>query len=280
MSHLRPPRGLRSLGLCIFISAICLALSPDHARARHLSAAEVEAIPNAFPTTLLPPTNPALRPMLLRLQNVGNPMDIGKLISEVLSLGNLQVPVLVKECGTVDVGYSRKQRRILVCYEFAAEINQLLGKPREQINQIDATTAAVLVFASLHEIGHALIHTLNLPVDGPEEDVADQFAILIMLGVNDAAMARRIVQAPAAYFHHHGIEVEGKSGHDADDQHGTSEQRAREALCLLYNRYHDPEIGRVLGSAAPGCPARAARITAAWNARLAPYTRVSGGRMF
>lgn len=277
MSSVRPLRSL-SIGLCAF--AVFLALLPLRARARHLSAEEVAAIPNAFPSTLIPPTSPALRPMLQRLQNVGNPMEIGKLISEVLSLGSLLVPVVVKECGTVDVSYSRKQRRILVCYEFITEINQLLGKPRDKLNQIDSETAAVLVFASLHEISHALVHALELPVDGPEEDVADQFAILIMLGVNDAALARRIVQAPAAYFHHHGTEVEGKSGHDADDQHGTSEQRAREALCLLYSRYRDPEIGRLLGNAAPGCPARAARIAAAWNARLAPYTRVIGGRMF
>lgn len=276
----RSPSRLGLIFVGVFFLVPCAMPSLSQADERHLSAAEIDAIPSAFPTTLVPPNNPSLRPLFLRLQELSNPEGSGKLVSEVLSLGAVRVPFSVEECGASDVSYSRKKRRITLCYEFIVEVNRLLGKSRAQWFQVDSTTAAVLVFAALHEIGHALVHVLNLSVVGREEDSADQFAILLMTQVADSAFARRIVQAPSAFFYRHGVEVEGTAGHDVDDAHGTSAQRAGEALCLLYGRHRDAALGQTLGPAASGCIERAARIAAVWNARLAPYTRVAGGRMF
>ena len=52
------------------------------------------------------------------------------------------------------------------------------GRPAER----DDYVSGVLSFVFLHELGHALIHELALPITGREEDVADQLAVASLLG--------------------------------------------------------------------------------------------------
>lgn len=42
-----------------------------------------------------------------------------------------------------------------------------------------------MVFFFFHELGHALITELELPVVGPEEDVADELAIFTLIDAGD-----------------------------------------------------------------------------------------------
>lgn len=267
------------------LAALCLLFPwtlPTRAMAepQRLTMEEAEALPTAFPTTLVPPTTQSLRPVYERLRQLENPALTGKLVSIVLSLGTLRVPISVEECGVADAYYWPQKRSITLCYEHLVQANRLMGKPVAQQNQVDSTVAALVVFTAFHEIGHALVHTLSLQFPGREEDVADQFATFFMIQSGEAAFARRIVQAPAAYFSHRSQASAQSSRTAASSVHSPGLERSQNILCLLYGRYRDPEIGQKLGARAADCPAQYARAAATWNAQLAPYARVIGGKTF
>lgn len=264
--------------LALFCVVLCPLLGyAPRAESYTLSAEEIAAIPNSFPSILVPPRSPALQPLFRQLAEEVNPVEIGKMVSELYRITELRVPIRVEECGRPDVLYLPRQRLISLCYEFFLEINQLLGKAPADWYVIDRTTRAVVVFVVLHEIGHALVHLLDLQVGPRAEDAVDQFAFLMMASVKKQDLALRIVQAPAAYFRGHSVQVDTPRGHDPKDVHSTSAARSREALCLLYGRHRDPALARQLGSAAPACIPHAAEVAATWNALLSPYCRVAGG---
>ncbi|PSM31704.1 hypothetical protein BVG81_004055 [Haliangium sp. UPWRP_2] len=290
---LGPPFLIRSFLIrsCLFAALLFAFIAPLTASRpasaqsgrRHLTMAEIEALPNSLPIVLRPPTSPTLRPIYTRMVELGekfNPLNIGLLLSQVLYIESLRTPVIVEQCGAPGLHFARRQNHIRVCYELIPEVNQLLGKPRAQWFEIDSATRAFLMFAMLHEMAHALIKNLGIPVAGREEDAADQLALLFMTQAPDRELAHRILRAPAAFFFRHSIEVEGPAGHDASDEHGSSAQRAADVLCLLYGRHPDPTLAPQLSRTTAACIDFARRAAATWNARLAPHTRVDSGRMF
>lgn len=273
--------------LCASVVLAACAPSPYRGAAtttappgRYLSNAELAAIPNGFPATLVPPRSAAMARLHARMTELGNPERLGQLVSTLISLGSRRVPIVVEECGEVDAHYNARTQRIRICYEMIATANRLAGKPRPDWYVLDQDAASVLIFIALHEIGHALVDVLDLRFRGSEEDLADQFAFLLMTNINDVDLAKRLVRSPAAFFYHHGVEVEANGGHAADDVHSPSKDRAFEALCLLYGRHRDATIGRALGSDAATCIDHADGVIGMWNRLLAPYTRIDSGRTF
>lgn len=254
--------------------------APPPSENRYLSNEELAAIPNVFPATLVPPRSPAIVPLHARLAELRNPERLGQLVSTLISLGSRRVPIVVEECGEVDAHYNPRTQRIRICYEMVATANRLAGKPRPDWYVLDRDAASVLIFIALHEIGHALVDLLDLRFRGSEEDLADQFAFLLMTNINDVDFAKRLVRSPAAFFYHHGVEVEANGGHSKTDVHSPSKDRAFEALCLLYGRHRDANIGRALGTDAATCVDHAAGVIDTWNRLLAPHTRVDSGRTF
>jgi hypothetical protein len=243
----------------------------------YLTKDEIAAIDNVFPTTLVPPRDAVLMPMYERMRELQNPDGIGKLVSTLISLGARRVPITVEQCGEIDAHYNPNTETIRICYEFIANANRLAGKPETQWFALDQTAASILIFVALHEIGHALVDVFDLTFRGNEEDLADQFAFLLMTNVNDTDLVNRLVAAPAAFFYHHGQENEHRPG----DVHSPSGDRAFEAMCLLYGRHRDPGVGKALGpKVAAGCVDHAAAVVAMWNQLLEPHTRIDTGRTF
>jgi hypothetical protein len=271
--------------LPLFALAACVSggtggLAPGPASSHYLTDDEIAAIPNVFPTTFVPPAHAAFQPMYERMVELENPTVIGKLVSTLISLGDLRVPISVEECGEVDAHYVPSTQTIKICYEFIANANRLAGKPEAEWFTLDRNAAAVLAFTALHEMGHALIDVLDLPIRGREEDAADQFAFLMLTNAGDADLVNRIMVAPAVFFHHHGVEQDRTGGPSAVDVHSPSAERAFEAVCLLYGRHRDPDLGVALDDQAAGCITHAAEIVDRWNAYLVAYTRLDNGRTF
>jgi hypothetical protein len=265
----------------ILLAACVSSTASPPASQHYLSKDEIAAIPNVFPTTFVPPEHSAFAPMYERMKELENPTVIGQLVSTLISLGDLRVPISVEECGEITAHYAPSTRSIKICYEFVANANRLAGKPEAEWFVLDRNAAAVLAFTALHEMGHALIDVLALPVGGArEEDAADQFAFLIMTNASDAELVGQIMAAPAVFFHHHGLEQDEAGGPSADDVHSPSAQRAFEAICILYGRHRDAELGEALAAAADGCITHAADVIDTWNGYLAAHTRLDTGRTF
>jgi Putative metallopeptidase len=90
-----------------------------------------------------------------------------------------------------------------------------------------------LLFGLLHEIGHAIIVEMNLPVLGRMEDAADSYAIVAMLDVGTDVSRDVLVDAARGWFL--SAERNQKEGLPPRfyGEHGIDQQRAYEIVCLM-----------------------------------------------
>jgi hypothetical protein len=90
-----------------------------------------------------------------------------------------------------------------------------------------------MLFAFVHEMGHAVIHEMELPVLGREEDAADAYAILMALKVGTKMSHGVLVEASKAWFLMNKRDQREGTQPDAWDAHGLDEQRAYQIVCLM-----------------------------------------------
>ncbi|PIE08985.1 MAG: hypothetical protein CSA73_00910 [Rhodobacterales bacterium] len=106
--------------------------------------------------------------------------------------------------------------------------------PRQQFIQSN------VIETLYHELGHALIDILDLPVYGNEEFAADVFSVILMNRLHDkeevARLARNVAGAYAEEARR--AKLRGQT-HDAWDIHGSDMQRYYNLACLFYGA--DPE---------------------------------------
>jgi Putative metallopeptidase len=111
------------------------------------------------------------------------------------------------------------------------------GLKRLSQQQRQATVEFVIgnmLFVASHEMGHAVISELELPVLGREEDAADDFAILAALRIVANQFSHRVlVGATKGWFL--SAQRDRKEGDQPTyyERHGLSEQRAYQIVCLM-----------------------------------------------
>src|SRR5687768_10177445 len=98
-----------------------------------------------------------------------------------------QIDVVAADCGRVNAYYDPHTRTVILCHELVAVIAGAFDN-HDYLRQ-------VLLFVAMHELGHAVIDVLDLPVVGREEDAADQFATLFFVNPGDLALIVGVVQA-------------------------------------------------------------------------------------
>ena len=96
----------------------------------------------------------------------------------------------------------------------------------------------VFTFVFLHELGHALVHVLDLPITGKEEDVVDQLAVVMILAdeddEDDKEFKERIfrVNSAAIWFE---LKMQEGYGHESyAGVHSLNAQRFHNLLCWMY----------------------------------------------
>lgn len=145
-------------------------------------------------------------------------------------------PVLVKAapCGEVDAWYA--DGTVTVCYEYMEYILKVAhksGRP-QGLRARDAVVGAALdVF--FHEMGHAIVDLLDIPVLGREEDAADQISIYLLLQFRKEKSVP-LVQGVAWLMSQETRDALAKDSKLADfaDEHGLPAQRYFNVLCLAY----------------------------------------------
>ena len=91
-----------------------------------------------------------------------------------------------------------------------------------------------------HEMGHALIDTMQLPVFGPEEFAADFFAAVLLDRVHGEKVTRQLIEdVTRSYQEDHRADRAAGNSTSAWDTHGTPMQRYYNLACLYYGA--DPE---------------------------------------
>lgn len=181
-----------------------------------------------------------------------------------------QVPVVFDACGQPNAFYSAEDKAVVFCYEFLALFDEMFSQLDMSDEEVFESTVGATVFFLLHEIGHALVDVLEIPITGREEDAVDDLAALILIEVE----AQDDLLTAADAFDLLAIQVE-ESGEEPSywDEHSLSVQRAYAMACVLfgsdpeeYAELVDPEL--LPEERARRCPAEFEQKSRSWDQLL------------
>lgn len=182
------------------------------------------------------------------------------------------IAIRFQDCGEANAFYQTEpqNRQIVMCYELIVKMTEdfeKLNKSGLEAALSDAIYASIFVF--YHELGHALIDVLQLPVVGKEEDAVDQFSAIILLNSEAEELAQKTILNAAAWF---GIKPEIP----AWDEHAPNDVRFYYLVCLVYGsdtkKYEPLTDTKILPQArASRCPREYEKIAASWSKLLLPH---------
>jgi hypothetical protein len=160
----------------------------------------------------------------------------------------------------------------------AAEVPYLKPLPARQRQAHVEFVFGNVLFVAAHELGHALVSEMKLPILGREEDAADVFAILTALWIGDQLSHRVLEDAAKGWFL--AARRDKREGRTLDyyERHGLNEQRAYQIVCLMFGS--DPVKFKVLADETRLPPDRRRTcvwdyktVVSSWENVLAPHRR-------
>ncbi len=181
-----------------------------------------------------------------------------------------------KDCGEANAFYNPNDQSITMCYELMEHFYQLYKTDGYTEDDAYDSMFGAVRFVFLHEIGHALIDTYNLPITANEEDAADRCSSFICIEELGDGGVKSILAAADAF------RIESKSrtptGRDLADEHLLQEQRFFNSLCMVYGS--DPtkyayivEKSYLPEARAVRCPGEYERTAQSWSVLLAPWRK-------
>ncbi|WP_051251702.1 DUF4344 domain-containing metallopeptidase [Psychrilyobacter atlanticus] len=141
-----------------------------------------------------------------------------------------ELQVVVEVADKDSVYYSPEDRKIVISYDFIMEIRERFKDEYKKEWEIYAKDAIEHTF--YHELGHALVDLLDIPVLGKEEDAVDDFGIIMLILTLEDGEERAI--SAAELFFMEGLEVEEFTSEDLMDEHSLDDQRGYRSLNLVY----------------------------------------------
>ncbi len=196
-------------------------------------------------------------------------------LNQALILPN-DITLRTKDCGEVNAFYDSNDQSVTVCYELMEHFYKVFKSDGDDDQKAYDYMFDAVRFAFLHEIGHALIDTYNLPITGNEEDAADRCSSFINLEELGDDGVRAVLAAADAFR----IESKGSSikKRDLADEHLLQEQRSFNALCMTYgsdSTKHAAIVndGYLPKTRAERCPSEYQRMARSWSELLAPWRK-------
>ena len=187
------------------------------------------------------------------------------------------IPIVFADCGVVNAFYDPQNMQVTICHEMILNsyfIFYNLGFRDEDLSIAIANQVFGILY---HEVGHALVDVLELPITGREEDAVDQFSVVSLLVFDELGQEALIHNAMnwAAIAQESETDLENMPFWD---EHSLSSQRYYDILCLTYgsdseNLYFLVEDGFLPESRAVRCESEFERVANAWEALLEPYVR-------
>jgi hypothetical protein len=181
------------------------------------------------------------------------------------------VAVQLVDCDTINAFYDPNTKRIIVCYELLDYFVDVFKGNTKNETELGNAVLGATMFSFFHETGHGLIHLLDLPAVGREEDSVDQLATLTLIAAGDEGVAMAL---SGAYW----FQLQAKSERKTPfwDEHGFDGQRFYNIVCLIYGSNPDKYKGFVASGTLPAeraqrCPEEYAKINKAWEKLLQPY---------
>ena len=206
------------------------------------------------------------------------------------------VEIAAEECGEINAFYYPEDTRIVMCYEFVDDLFETWYLFNEDGQPDDAGSYAydVFVHTFYHELAHAMIDVYDLPITGLEENVADQFAALMLSYTYDDEEGHSLGQD---MLHNVGTHYlyedeywnvicpeQAETPEDAEwcahsywDVHGSDIQRFYNISCYTYGSdptYNEDLIkdGWLPEERAANCEFEYWQINSSWNRLLDEFT--------
>jgi hypothetical protein len=188
------------------------------------------------------------------------------------------IDVTFEDCGGgTDAFYDDETHAVTICREIVDEFYQLFSTSGLHGPRINEAVNGALVSLLFHELGHALIDVLNLPITGREEDAADQLSSILLINRTAGGPAMALSAAEAFKIL---ARVEKREGYIYWDDHSLHAQRYYDTLCLVYGSDEQRFAYLVKDHVLPEeraatCAQDYERIRKSWKALLQPYARES-----
>jgi len=164
-------------------------------------------------------------------------MFIRSFIALVAVLG-IALPALAKEDGNTSTPPTEDLPPPTVT--FVPDEPQVATATQPVVSQRQRFIESNVIETLYHELGHAVIDILELPVFGPEEFAADTFSVILMNRLHDENNAIRLAYDAAAAYSTD-AERDAARGYELAewDVHGTGRQRYFNLVCLFYGAKPD-----------------------------------------
>lgn len=186
------------------------------------------------------------------------------------------IELRTKDCNEVNAFYNPNDSSVTVCYELMEHFFKVfrVGGMDEQTSYTKMFDAVRFVF--LHEIGHALIETYQLPITGNEEDAADRCSSFINIEELGDDGVKAVFAAADAFL------IESKhstaDSRSMADEHLLQEQRFYNSLCMIYGSNTERysmivDEGYLPKERAVRCPSEYQRTVASWINLLEPWRK-------
>lgn len=138
----------------------------------------------------------------------------------------------------------------------------------EESSEKDAFVEANILSVFYHELGHAVIDLMEVPIFGQEEDAADVMSVLLIDWLFEEDSAQAIAYDSAFGYIN---DPEGEEEVAYWDVHGPDEQRFYNHVCLFYGANPDDrlDLAEDLGlpeDRAEYCPDEYAQAATSWGA--------------
>jgi hypothetical protein len=220
-----------------------------------------------------------VRPKSPQFRQIYDDLTKRKVLEELRAfLAPLKLPrklvVRLDECGAPYREY-KSGGPATICYEVVAQIVQIANKANPDLR--DSVIEGTFVQAVLHEVAHAVIDILQVPVWGRMNDAADRLAAFIMMNFGDE-VARRTIVGTAVFF-----ELSGRTwtGSEFADLRSPEAQRYFNYLCIAYGGAPktfeflvkpEGDAKRILpDDRARRCAGEFAQVHQAFNLRIMPF---------
>lgn len=186
------------------------------------------------------------------------------------------ITLRTKDCGTVNAFYDPRDKSITFCYELMAHLYNLYRSDGASESEANEQMGKAVNFIFLHELGHALIDSYELPITANEEDAADRCSTYICIEEIGEEGVEWVVAAAEAFYIQSKNRQIGKEG--LADEHLLDEQRFFNSLCMIYgsnpNKYSQFVSRGLLPEArAVRCPSEYSKTAKAWEQLLEPWRK-------
>jgi hypothetical protein len=204
---------------------------------------------------------------------------IATTLNEILILPS-DITIVFSECGTINAFYDPQSQAIVMCYELIDDFAKFSAQYAANEEELLQATLGGIMYVLAHELAHALIHVLDIPVVGREEDAADQLAIIIATKLGEyegklGEFGKQMAIIPALQYRLKSQNSQEKNTVYWDD-HPLDLQRYYNIICLLYGsdttKYKTLAIlAELPGARAQKCPGEYVQAYNGWLRLLQPH---------